>query len=215
MAKSGVGTRIVDGDLADNRSGHHPTFASRHLDSDRLAIATHNPGKLAEMHELLAPYGIAVISAGELGLVEPDESGMTFGENARIKAEAAAKGAGFPALADDSPRSELRSRHGNNRATIARAGRNDGGTSPRAICFGVVPSLAGWPRRAIRGARRGRASMAAARRSGFRLRRHVPAGRRATNLRRNVERRETRIAAARQRSIAPCPRFHEIGRGLP
>src|SRR6266581_3510685 len=102
MAKSGVGTRIVDGDLADNRSGHHPTFASRHLDSDRLAIATHNPGKLAEMHELLAPYGIAAISAGELGLVEPDESGMTFGENARIKAEAAAKGAGFPALADDS-----------------------------------------------------------------------------------------------------------------
>src|SRR6266571_2454294 len=102
MAKSGVGRRIVNGDLADNRSGHHPTFASRHLDSDRLAIATHNPGKLAEMHELLAPYGIAVISAGELGLVEPDESGMTFGENARIKAEAAAKGAGFPALADDS-----------------------------------------------------------------------------------------------------------------
>ena len=88
MAKSGVGTRIVDGDLADNRSGHHPTFASRHLDSDRLAIATHNPGKLAEMHELLAPYGIAAISADELGLVEPDESGVTFGENARIKAEA-------------------------------------------------------------------------------------------------------------------------------
>jgi XTP/dITP diphosphohydrolase len=72
------------------------------LDSDRLAIATHNPGKLAEMRELVAPYGIAAISAGELGLVEPDESGMTFGENARIKAEAAAKGAGLPALADDS-----------------------------------------------------------------------------------------------------------------
>ena len=85
MAKSGVGTRIVS-DLADNRSGHHPTFARRHLDSDRLAIATHNPGKLAEMRELVAPYGIAAISAGELGLVEPDESGMTFGENARIKA---------------------------------------------------------------------------------------------------------------------------------
>jgi XTP/dITP diphosphohydrolase len=93
---------VVDGDLADNRSDHHPRFASRHLDSDRLVIATHNPGKLAEMRELVALYGIAAISAGELGLVEPDESGMTFGENARIKAEAAAKGAGFPALADDS-----------------------------------------------------------------------------------------------------------------
>jgi XTP/dITP diphosphohydrolase len=68
----------------------------------RLVIATHNPGKLAEMRELVAPYGIAAISVGELGLVEPDESGMTFGENARIKAEAAAKGAGLPALADDS-----------------------------------------------------------------------------------------------------------------
>lgn len=102
MAKPDVGTRIVDDNLADNRSGHHPTFASRHLDSDRLAIATHNPDKLAEMSELVAPYGIAAMSAGELGLVEPDESGTTFGENARIKAEAAAKGAGFPALADDS-----------------------------------------------------------------------------------------------------------------
>ncbi len=189
MAKSGVGTRIVDGDLADNRSGHHPTFASRHLDSDRLVIATHNPGKLAEMRELVAPYGIAAISAGELGLVEPDESGMTFGENARIKAEAAAKGAGLPALADDSglvvdaldgapgihsarwagPDRELPPRHGNDRATIAGAGRNDDGTSPRAICFGVVPGLAGWPHRAIRGARRRHAGMAAARRSGFRL----------------------------------------------
>jgi XTP/dITP diphosphohydrolase len=102
MARPGVGRRKADGDFADNRSDYHPTFASRHLDSDRLVIATHNPGKLAEMRELVAPYGIAAISAGELGLVEPDESGMTFGENARIKAEAAAKGAGLPALADDS-----------------------------------------------------------------------------------------------------------------
>jgi XTP/dITP diphosphohydrolase len=102
MAKSDVGTSIVDHSLADSRSGHHPIFVSRHLASDRLVIATHNPGKLAEMRELVAPYGTAAISAGELGLVEPDESGMTFGENARIKAEAAAEGAGLPALADDS-----------------------------------------------------------------------------------------------------------------
>jgi len=65
-------------------------------------IATHNPGKLAEMRELLAPYGIDAISAGELRLGEPDETGMTFAENARIKAQAAAEASGLPAFADDS-----------------------------------------------------------------------------------------------------------------
>jgi len=70
--------------------------------SGRLVIATHNPGKLAEMRELLAPYGIDATSAGELGLPEPDETGMTFRDNARIKAEAAAKATGLPAFADDS-----------------------------------------------------------------------------------------------------------------
>jgi XTP/dITP diphosphohydrolase len=80
----------------------YPTSTIRAVTSDRLVIATHNPGKLAEMRELIAPYGIRAISAGELGLAEPDESGMTFADNARIKAEAAAKGAGLPALADDS-----------------------------------------------------------------------------------------------------------------
>jgi XTP/dITP diphosphohydrolase len=68
----------------------------------RLVIATHNPGKLAEMRDLLAPYGIDAISAGELGLGEPDENGMTFGDNARIKARAAAAATGLPAFADDS-----------------------------------------------------------------------------------------------------------------
>jgi XTP/dITP diphosphohydrolase len=70
--------------------------------SGRLVIATHNPGKLAEMRALLAPYGIDATSAGELGLPEPDETGMTFRDNARIKAEAAAKATGSPAFADDS-----------------------------------------------------------------------------------------------------------------
>ena len=68
----------------------------------RLVIATHNPGKLAEMRELLAPYGIEATSAGDLGLHEPDETGMTFRDNARIKAEAASKATGLPAFADDS-----------------------------------------------------------------------------------------------------------------
>lgn len=68
----------------------------------RLVIATHNRGKLAEMRGLLAPYGIDATSAGEIGLTEPEELGMTFRDNAHIKAEAAAKAAGLPAFADDS-----------------------------------------------------------------------------------------------------------------
>jgi XTP/dITP diphosphohydrolase len=68
----------------------------------RLVIATHNAGKLAEMRDLLAPYGIEATSAGELGLDEPDETGMTFRDNARIKARAAAGATGLPAFADDS-----------------------------------------------------------------------------------------------------------------
>ncbi len=65
-------------------------------------IATHNPGKLAEMRELLALYGIEAVSAGELGLDEPEETGDNFRANARIKAVAAAQTAKLPAFADDS-----------------------------------------------------------------------------------------------------------------
>src|SRR5882757_2260616 len=68
----------------------------------RLVIATHNPGKLAEMRELLAPHGVEAISAGELGLDEPEETGDTFRANAAIKAIAAAKATGLPSFADDS-----------------------------------------------------------------------------------------------------------------
>jgi XTP/dITP diphosphohydrolase len=73
----------------------------RHI-TGRLVIATHNPGKLAEMRELLAPHGVEAISAGELGLAEPEETGDTFQSNARIKAVAAARAAKLPAFADDS-----------------------------------------------------------------------------------------------------------------
>ena len=69
---------------------------------DRLVIATHNAGKLAEFRDLLRPHGITVLSAGELNLPEPEETGTSFAANARLKAEAAAKGANLPALADDS-----------------------------------------------------------------------------------------------------------------
>jgi XTP/dITP diphosphohydrolase len=68
----------------------------------RLVIATHNAGKLAEMRELLAPYGVTVIAASELGLEEPAETGKSFRENAHIKAAAAARATGLPAFADDS-----------------------------------------------------------------------------------------------------------------
>ena len=68
----------------------------------RLVIATHNPGKLAEMRELLSPYGIDVVSAAELALDEPEETGKTFQANARIKAIAAANATQLPAFADDS-----------------------------------------------------------------------------------------------------------------
>jgi XTP/dITP diphosphohydrolase len=68
----------------------------------RLVIATHNPGKLREMRELLSPYGIDAVSAAEIGLDEPEETGASFRENAHIKATAATQASGLPAFADDS-----------------------------------------------------------------------------------------------------------------
>jgi XTP/dITP diphosphohydrolase len=69
---------------------------------DTLVFATHNPGKLREIDELMAPFGLTVASAGALGLPEPEETGLTFEENAILKAVAAATASGHPALADDS-----------------------------------------------------------------------------------------------------------------
>lgn len=68
----------------------------------RVVIATHNSGKLREMRELLAPYGIDLVSAGELSLPEPEETGTTFLANAELKARAAAEATGLAAFADDS-----------------------------------------------------------------------------------------------------------------
>ena len=72
------------------------------IQGGRLVVATHNAGKLVEIRRLLAPYGVDVTSAAELGLPEPAETETTFEGNARIKAHAAAKASGLPALADDS-----------------------------------------------------------------------------------------------------------------
>ena len=68
----------------------------------KLVLATHNNGKLAEFQALMAPYGVDVLSVGQLGLPVPEETGTTFIENARIKALAALQATGLPALADDS-----------------------------------------------------------------------------------------------------------------
>jgi len=69
---------------------------------DRLLVATHNRGKLEEIADLLAPYGVSVVGAADLGLAEPEETETTFIGNARLKAHAAAKASGLVALADDS-----------------------------------------------------------------------------------------------------------------
>ena len=75
---------------------------TRKFTGDRLLIATHNTGKLEEMTHLLEPFGVSVIGAAEMNLPEPDETESTFVGNARIKAHAAARATGLPALSDDS-----------------------------------------------------------------------------------------------------------------
>lgn len=75
---------------------------NRKLAPGKLVIASHNAGKVREIRALLAPYGIEPVSAGDLGLPEPEETGTSFRENALLKAHASASAAGLPALADDS-----------------------------------------------------------------------------------------------------------------
>ncbi|NBC95156.1 MAG: RdgB/HAM1 family non-canonical purine NTP pyrophosphatase [Deinococcus-Thermus bacterium] len=74
----------------------------RTFEGGRLVIASHNAGKVREIGELLGPHGAVVVSAGETGLAEPEETATTFAGNARIKAHAAAQASGLPALSDDS-----------------------------------------------------------------------------------------------------------------
>ena len=80
----------------------HDTATRRLRAGDRLVLATHNQGKYRENAALLAPYGLEVLSAGDLGLPEPEETGLTFEENAVLKARAACAATGLPAIADDS-----------------------------------------------------------------------------------------------------------------
>lgn len=77
-------------------------MGARLIAGTRLVVATHNKGKLAEMADLLRPYGLDCVSAGALGVVEPDETGTTFEANAALKARHTAAATGLPSLADDS-----------------------------------------------------------------------------------------------------------------
>jgi XTP/dITP diphosphohydrolase len=74
----------------------------RRLNEPKIVLATHNAGKLSEFRGLVAPFGIEIVSAGALGLAEPEETGTTFEQNAATKALAAALATGLPALSDDS-----------------------------------------------------------------------------------------------------------------
>lgn len=75
---------------------------TRRLDTGRLVVATHNPGKLEEFRALLSGYPVELVSSGDLGLVEPEETETSFLGNARIKAHSAAAASRLPSLADDS-----------------------------------------------------------------------------------------------------------------
>ena len=75
---------------------------ARQFTESKIVIASHNAGKVSEIADLLEPLGVSIVSAGEAGLPEPEETGKTFIENAELKAKAAASVSGLPALADDS-----------------------------------------------------------------------------------------------------------------
>ena len=201
----------------------------------RLVIATHNPGKLAEMRELLASYGIDAISAGELGLAEPKETGMTFRDNARIKAQAAAKATGLPAFADDSGLAVdvLDGAPGIHSARWAGPDRNfrramemieeklrkRGATTPERRKAHFVSALCvAWPDGHVEEFEArvaGTLVFAAARRAGIWLRPDVPAGRPRTHLRRNGKRGKARLAASRKGLVAPRPRLPQARGGVP
>jgi XTP/dITP diphosphohydrolase len=136
----------------------------RRFTGTELLVATHNQGKLEEIAHLLEPFGITVTSAREHGLPEPEETGTTFVENARIKAHAAAKATGLPALSDDSGieidalgrrARGLHRRLGRNtegrdfvmamRRAMMRLNRKKCARAPdRTVLLHARPGLAGW-----------------------------------------------------------------------
>ena len=118
--------------------------APRRLAAGRLVLASHNAGKLAEVQALLSPYGLDVVSAKELGLPEPAEPAETFLGNAAIKALAAARATGLPALSDDSGFSVAALGGAPGVRTADWAQRPDG-TRDYAMAMAKVAKLAGEP----------------------------------------------------------------------
>jgi XTP/dITP diphosphohydrolase len=124
----------MNGEVANEAGGRQ---AIRKLAPGRIVIASHNPGKVREIAELLAPYGIEPVSAAELDLPEPEETGTTFIANAELKALQAADLSGLPALADDSGLSSIRS------AAIPASSRRAGPGNPRTSAMPCVWSRTG------------------------------------------------------------------------
>jgi len=131
--------------------------APRRFSGGKLVLATHNKGKLAEIVDLMRPFGVEVASAAALGLPEPEETGTSFEANASLKAAAAALASGLPALADDSglvvpalggePGIYSARWAGPNRdfsAAMAEVERRLAGKSDRRAHFVAVLALA-WP----------------------------------------------------------------------
>ncbi len=208
----------------------------RPLDSKKIVVATHNKGKLAEIRELLAPYGMEATSVGELGLPEPAETGETFEENAYTKAFAAASATGLPALSDDSGLvvDALGGRPGVHTADWAEkpdgSGRDFmmamqlvedelqkiGAKSPESRTGRFVAVLCmAWPdghAEYFRGEVDGHAGVAAARHARLRLRSGVQAGRLRSHLRRDGIGRKARLGGRprRSRPVAPRPRIRAV-----
>ena len=110
-------------------SRNAPTAGEHRRLAGRIVAATHNAGKLWEIRELLKPHGVDPVGAAELKLDEPEETGLTFRDNAALKAQAAARASGLVALADNSGLcvEALAGAPG----SIPRGGRASRGTSPR------------------------------------------------------------------------------------
>jgi XTP/dITP diphosphohydrolase len=172
-------------------------MAHRKLVPGKLVVASHNQGKIREINELLAPYGFDVVSAGDLDLPEPEETGTTFEANAELKAVASATASGLPALADDSgfcvaalngdpgiysarwagPDKDFAMAMRNIEEKLQQLGAIAPDQRRGSFVAGAVPRLAGrtprvFPRRGRRPDR-----LAAARRQGIRIRPGLPAGR--------------------------------------
>lgn len=186
----------------------------RMFEGGRLVVASHNPGKVREINDLLRPFGVEAISAGDLNLPEPEETGSTFAENAILKATAAAEASGLPALSDDSGLAvnALDGAPGIYSARWAGPEKNFGiamkrvntelagqGRPPRAIHLRALPRLAGQACGGVRG-QGGRGDfLAAGGDKGLRLRSDLQARWPHHHFRRDGAGKETRHEPPRAR----------------